>query len=450
MHWIALTAQPDAAAQTLQDGVADAATALGWWALQFTPRVALVEGAVLLEVSASERLWGGRAALLRRLLGPDKPVAKVRHAQGATSLLALGRLLAGQPEGTRADDLPLPVLAAARPHLPTLARLGCTRWGDLRALPRDGLARRFGAGLLDALDRAYGERPEVYPWLAAPEAFDAALELGTPVDSAPALLFAARRLLAQLQLWLTLRQRAVLAIELSWTLDARRGACGSGSLVLRSAEPAHDMAHLQRLLAEHLAQLSLPAPAQSLRLRSLETVARLGRSVSLLPDDRAPADAWVQLVERLSARLGADRVLHLQPCADHRPERKQVWRPATETLAGSAWLRQGVPLHADWASALYPTWLLLEPLRLTVCEHSPQYGGPLTLLAGPQRLETGWWSESAGVQGAADGLSDAGPVMRDYFVARAAAWGLLWVYRERRGGAQASEPERWYLHGLFA
>ena len=37
--------------------------ALAVWALQFTPRVAIAEEAVLLEVAASLRLFGGRAAL---------------------------------------------------------------------------------------------------------------------------------------------------------------------------------------------------------------------------------------------------------------------------------------------------------------------------------------------------------------------------------------------------
>ena len=79
MHWIALQAwpeelpadavhgSPDAAAApaTL---LADAATALAWWALQFTPRVAQVGPVVVLEVSASERLFGGRRQLLAQML----------------------------------------------------------------------------------------------------------------------------------------------------------------------------------------------------------------------------------------------------------------------------------------------------------------------------------------------------------------------------------------------
>ena len=64
-------AEPSLHAHALPGGAPAAATtwqtvqgAEAWWALRFTPRVALVDEALLLEVSTTERLWGGRAALL--------------------------------------------------------------------------------------------------------------------------------------------------------------------------------------------------------------------------------------------------------------------------------------------------------------------------------------------------------------------------------------------------
>lgn len=214
MHWVALQPTPDAA-------LVDAHAAWAWWALQFTPLVAQVESALLLEVSGSVRLFGGEDALLESLFKPNWPLAPVQYAHGATSLVAFGRLQCASACTLPADALPLHTLVAARAHLPTLARLGLANWGQLHALPRGGLVRRFGAGLLDALDCAYGQRPEVYPWLTLPDVFDAPLELLSSVESASALLFGARRLLAQLQLWLRARQRGVLALELLWELDAR-------------------------------------------------------------------------------------------------------------------------------------------------------------------------------------------------------------------------------------
>ena len=293
MHWIALQpgAQTRAAATAPPaSGLPDVWSALAWWALQFTPRVVLLEDALLLEVSGSERLWGGRAGLRQLLFEEKKPPVAVRHAYGATSLSAKARLLPGLLQ-TPAPELPLAALAAARPHLATLAALGCTRWGELRALPRAGVARRFGAPLLQALDQACGQGPDSYPWLLLPEVFEARLELAAQVETAPALLFGARRLLEQLQYWLQLRQQAVLALVLCWTMDARRGTASQGELLLRCAEPSCDTAHLQRLLAEHLARISLPAPVLYLQLRSVETLPRAGHSASLLREAQRPGDS---------------------------------------------------------------------------------------------------------------------------------------------------------------
>ena len=57
----------------------------------------------------------------------------------------------------------------------------------------------------------------------------------------------------------------------------------------------------------------------------------------------------------------------------------------------------------------------------------------LRLLAGPERIETGWWDEAAAA--------------RDYFVAQAPSQALVWVYR-LRPAPPPGEPG-WFLHGRF-
>lgn len=456
MHWIALQPGPEAvwtrAAGSAADEAPDALLALAEWALQYTPKVARLEDALLLELSASERLWGGKRALLRQIYTSNKPLAPVHYAQGATSLIAYARLQEQPLARTLPDDLPLHTLAAARPHLGTLERLGCSHWGQLRALPRGGVARRFGAPLLAALDRAYGVASDVYPWLALPDVFEATLELGAQVESAPALLFGARRLLDDLQRWLQLRHRGVLALELRWHMDARRNTETQGQLLLRSAEPSGDTAHLLRLAGEQLAQVTLPAPVHSLSLRTLETQKLAGETASLLPDARRPGDGLQQLLERLSARLGAQQVLQMRPCSEHRPEKMQVWQPAlsaTQLVASYEGSTGAGALNDINSSVLYPTWLLATPRSLAVHQQRPHDLSPLTLVAGPQRLESAWW----------DGSDCA---LRDYFLARSERLGLLWIYRERlsgqasaaagasSGAGQGGDADaHWYLHGLF-
>jgi protein ImuB len=430
MEWIAL----------LPSHEADR-TAWGWRALRFTPRVAWVDEALLLEVGASERLFGGRKRLLRALLKGEAELSYLQWGSGPTGLVALARLRstvipakAGIQGSDDADTLPLATLTAATGHLATLERVGCTTWGELRRLPRAGVSRRFGAGLLQALDTAYGERPERYEWIALPQSFDQKLELPALATAAPELLAAAQRLLTQLQMWLAARNLGVLALELEWTLDLRRidgrPLPPNEALVLRTAEPTQDMRHVRRLAAEQLARTAIAAPANALRLRTLETVPWGGLSTSLLPEDNRPGEKLHQLIERLSVRLGRDSVVAPVLQEDHRPERMQVFRKLPLPSA-----EKGV--RGTGAEPFYPTWLLRDPLPLKVQADKPFYQGPLKLLTRAHRLEAAWW-DPAGEE----------PVLRDYFIARSDSAGLLWIFRERLHAAQ--DRPQWFLHGLYA
>ena len=451
MHWIALRWQPE------PDPALPPSEALGWWALQFTPRVAWLDEGLLLEVSACERLWGGRLALMRQISALNPAAAPIQQAQGATSLIALARLrLYARGEKPPAEvpaALPLDTLTAAQEHLDVLARMGCRSWGEVAALPRGGLARRFGTALREALDVAWGLRPERHSWLSLPDVFEQKLELPALAESAPELMWSANRLLAALQIWLRARQRGVLALELQWTLDLKRfngvNLPPYQSITVRTAEPTQDMAHLRRLMSERLALTELAAPASWLRLRSLETTPWAGASTSFLPEDNRKGDKLHELIERLSARLGSQQVLVPVAQADHRPERMQGWRPALRVRSSSPvrsphprLLPEGEGVNPRGES-LYPSWLLREPLLLEMRGGHPWYRGRLRRLVGPQRLEAGWWGGAAEEGGH--------PAVRDYYIAESPEAGLLWIYRERPSAPFASgAAPRWFLQGLYA
>ncbi|MET3182076.1 UNVERIFIED_ORG: protein ImuB [Variovorax guangxiensis] len=458
MHWIALRWLPEAGtpdAPHAPDAPAmPTPEALGWWALKYTPHVAWLDEALMLEVSACERLWGGRMQLMRLLLA-DNPVpdARMLGTQGATSLIALARLRLFAREEKRPKDvpagLPLDTLSAAHEHLDLLARLGCRTWGEVAALPRGGLTRRFGSGLREALDIAWGLRPESHSWLTLPDVFEQKLELPALAETAPELMWSANRLLTSLQFWLRARQRGARALELQWTLDLRRlngvNLPPHEQLTVRTAEPTQDMAHLRRLLSEKLALATLAAPASWLSLRTLETDPWAGASTSFLPEDNRKGDRLHEMVERLSVRLGPQQVVVPVAQADHRPERKQAWRPALQKQARlddkARKEAKAAAAEASQPDAVYPPWLLPEPLLLEMDGERPCYCGPLSRLVGPQRVETGWWGDK----------NDGGqPAMRDYYVAESPEAGLVWIFRERPAARFSSGEVRWYLQGFYA
>ncbi|MDM4766247.1 DNA polymerase Y family protein [Pelomonas sp. SE-A7] len=412
---------------------------LAWWALQFTPRVALCEDAVLLELGASLRLFGGRRALHRRLLAELGESSLAGLAWAPTSLgalaLARGGVVNGfaRPLAELLDALPLPCLSATQEAGAMLERLGCRCLADLRGLPRAPTARRFGEALLEALDQAYGLAPEAHDWVLAPESFELRRELPFRIEHAPALLHYAEALLHQLCAWLAARRAGIRTLTLAWQHDAMRPreAGLGGELRLATAEPTRQFAHLQRLLGEHLGQTRLEAPAGELRL-SADCIELLpDDSFSLLPDDPDQArEPLLQLLERMAVRLGPENVRRAAPREDHRLECLQDWLPWGQVLPTRPPTGGLLPLEPQ------PSWLLDPPLRLLARHDQPLYCGELQLLLGPQRIEGGWWG----------GRPEPAQVQRDYFLARNPAQALLWIFHERLAG----EQPHWYLHGVFA
>lgn len=449
---------------------------LAWWSLQFTPRVALLEEAVVLEIQSSERLFGGRRALRGRITREARALGIGAWAHAGTALAALAsarqarRLALPTLEGgeaikpphlaARLDALPLETLPGVAEHQPTLARLGCATLGDVRRLPRGGLSRRFGASLLHALDQAYGARTESFEWTSLPPVFDARQELPGRVEDASALLFAAQRLLQQLGAWLAGRQAGVTAFTLRWRHDwHRRDQDGEGQRTIRMASPTRDVERLSRLLAEHLQHIRLASPVgdiglhadqiEALPLDSLalfqehgDTRTATGPDALLTPSaQRAQRDALLALLDRLSVRLGAGRVRQARIQADHRIECSQVWHPVTQAPppASPRPPQDRTPLIADMPQ---PCWILAEPLPLMLAgdgagprEH-PVYKGRLALLAGPHRIEAGWWDAASAM------------VTRDYYLASSDQAGLLWIFRSRHPPDGGRSP--WFLHGFFA
>jgi protein ImuB len=394
------------------------------WAIQFTPAVAIARPAeVLLEVEGSLTIFHGLKHLWNALdeglsaLGVSASIACAPTPLAAQWFSRAGlavRLRHIETLRTSLPDLPLEVTDAAPEMLTLLGNIGARTVGDCLNLPRDGLARRLGPRFLDDLDRARGLVPDPRVFFTPPSVFKASQPLPAPAHEAEMLLFAARRLLLELCGFLSATANGVQ--RLTFTFEHHRRDATKITLSLVAA--TRDADHLTNVLREKLDRTILPCPATAIALESELLLPLASRNLSLLPDASQQEEAAAQLIERLRARLGDTAVLGLKRYADHRPE--CAWRACE-------------PGSQDTASEVIagrPLWLLPQPRPLTEIAAAPCYDGRLTLLAGPERIESGWW--------------DGRDVLRDYFVASNPAESLLWIYRERNANA------RWFLHGFFS
>ncbi len=337
--------------------------------------------------------------------------------------------------------LPLDCLDLEAGACRRLVNFGISTLGGLLGLPRAGLSRRFGPALAGELARALGEVPDPRARFPFPESFRQSLELPARVEQAGALLFAARRLLESLQGWLAVRGAGVSRCTLILEHEYRAPT----PLVLGFAGHTRDGARLTRVLGERLGQLTLAAPVQALVLQADE-VGELAGEEGTLPGQSGPGEgdpARVAVVlERLRARLGEDKVYGLTTVADYRPERASRKCPPDGLLSS----RPGEggearPSAAPPPPGPRPLWLLEPPRPLDERQGRPWHAGPLSLLAGPERIESGWWDEGEAppaAPGAAPALT--GDLCRDYFVAANPRGEWLWIFRDARG---------WFLHGSF-
>jgi len=414
----------------------DAQRRLSDWALQFTPRVAHLEEAVVMELEASTRLFGGRRALRDRVFAESQELGSDGLAWATNSMAALCLVRAGIENGFKRplpellDALSLDVLTATQAHATTLSHVGCKFLGDLRRLPRGGVTHRFGKPLLIALDQAYGSVPLTHEWLLPADDFRARLELMARVELAPALLAGAHRLLLQLCGWLASRHAGVTAVTLGWAHDTMRAKHveATGSLTVRTALPTRDIEHLARLLAEHLAHVELEAPAGEVMLTATEVVKLEERSASFLPDVVNRREARALVRERIAARIGPENLLRPVLLEDYRTEWTQHWLPLNQ---------QPPKLKAKPPPFPAPTCVLDQPQQLMVRNRRPYFQGPLKLLLGPHLTEGGWWHRVG--EGAEQ---EHKHVRRDYYLAMSPHAGFLWVFKE--GG------EQWFLHGSFS
>jgi protein ImuB len=406
----------------------EALLGLAGWAAQFTPNVAPdLPDALVLEVSGSLKLFGGTGRIRNHLragcaqLGFAALAACAPTARGAAWLARAGveRCI------ERADALesalaalPLRVAVREADTLEALRAIGARTVGEITALPRDGLARRFGQALLDDLDRAHGRLADPRAFYVPPAKFHARLDLPAEVTQAESLLFAARRLFVQLEGFLAARAGGVRRLELR--LFHREATATVVPIGL--VAPSRTATHFTLLARERLGTVRFPEPVRSLALAADDVVPLAGESGALFGDANGRPEDWQRLVERLRARLGTACVHGVCVAEEHRPE----YASRVSELA----LASGDETGESASAGLRPFWLLAAPRPIEEIGAVPHYGGALKLVAGPERIESGWW--------------DGDDVARDYFVAQTPEQALVWIYRARGAGGG------WFLHGLFA
>ena len=415
---------------------AEELAALGLWCARYSPRV-MVDGmdGLAIDLTGCSHLFGGEHSLMadldRRLerLGLTRRLAVAGRlaAAWAWARFGAGGLLPAEAEALQ--DLPAAALRLDADLLAALRRLGLRRVGQLAALPRSALLTRFGPTLPIHLDRLLGHGEEEFVALQEPRAFSARIGWPEPIGRTEDIAAATLRLLANLCRELEHRQLGVRRLALGLhRIDGK-----VARLTVGTGRPVREPAHLFRLLALELDGVDIGFGVEFMLLEALET-APLGAAQADLATDVDVAEL-ARLVDQLAQRLGAARVVRLQPVDSHLPERAQALAPAGAALHPRPWLaRQPRPLrllpHPEPIEAMAgvpdgpPLWLRRRRERQRV-----------VAAAGPERILPEWWRGEPGRP-------------RDFYRVATAAGGIFWVSRDGMYGDP--QPPQWRVRGRFA
>lgn len=418
------------------------------WAEKFTSFVCIdAPSLLLLEIAGSLQLFGGLRALRQRIVlslkeqGFTAAIAIAPTPLAASWMARAGRKVCIRDPRSLAGKLarlPLSCLDWPDSVCASLGGMGVSTVGDCLRLPRQGFAKRFGASRLLQLDRALGRLPDPRTGYRAAERFSAEHELDAEQSDSSLLLNACQELLVRLEQFLLTRQMAVQHVQFRFFhLQAP-----ATHLPLGCVQADRAVQHWYDLLTIKFERLDLPEPVIAIQLCAGQGQP-FSAKTSILPFagqvTRQQNTSLTQLAQRLGAYIGEELVHGVMTVAEHRPH--YAWRsrsavaevPHCANVPGyqDADLSPLTEIQRNSGLILRrPLWMLREPELLTTLQSLPFYRGALTLLDGPERLETGWWDD--------DGIA------RDYFVARNPKGVHLWVYQNR-----SREDGAWYLHGIF-
>jgi protein ImuB len=404
---------------------------------RFSAEVSIAEpDAVFLEIGASLSLFGGIAILERRLraeiasFGFAFSLAIAPTAAGACVLAAHADgivIPSPLPFGNALGLVPLPLCGFDEKVVAALHGMGFRLLRDLFRLPRAELARRIGQDALDRLDRMRGSAAESLLRYRLPDHFERRLEFPFGIESHGALAFPLQRLIRGLATFLVARDGGVQRFTL--ILGHERGA--STSIEIGLLAPQRDAASLFELARARLERIALPAPAHALTLRADDLPPLCPLHRDLFDARRNEELDWPALAERLRARLGDEALSGLRCAADHRPSRAWQFVDAGDAPVGSATKNRQRNTEAraredenilKIRAGTRPFWLLKRPIILR--------GDPARILAGPERIESGWWDDH--------------DKRRDYYVIETDRGQRAWAF------VPAQCTTHWTLHGWFA
>ncbi|MGD9658412.1 MAG: DNA polymerase Y family protein [Methylocystis sp.] len=420
---------------------------------QFTPLVALDPPCGLaLDITGCAHLFGGDAAMRTSVLQAMTRLSFTGRAavagtpDAARALARFGETAVAPPGEDENFTRPLPIAALEAPRETSIAltRAGLTTLGDLADRSSAALTARFGAETMRRLTRILGrEDARITPLRPLPECM-VERRFAEPFLDLAAIENVLRPLIAEAAGILEKRGEGGRAFEARFF----RTDGAVAALNFETGAPSRNVEALLRLFrlkADSLADPLDPGYGFDVIRFCVLRAETLAQSQIGFERQDAPDSDVADLVDRLAARFGRERVLRFAAHETHDPIRAAAYvRAASPSSSPDSW-----PKPEPGEPPLRPLFLFNPPQPIETMAETPD-GPPMHfkwrrmrhLIAraeGPERIAPEWWRDSVGLNRRT----------RDYYRLEDRDGRRFWVFREGLYESEAAAP-RWFLHGLFA
>jgi len=419
------------------------------WCERYTPLVALSgQDGLFLDITGCAHLFGEEEGLLADMIarfaaqGFGARLAIADTAGAAWAMCRYGNQLIAKPNCHRAviEPMPLRALRLGAKSVTELSRVGFKTIGCLVDLPRAPIVVRFGAEILQRLDQALGREDEVLSPLRPVSELMAEKRFPEPLvyeeDIRGTIAHLAEILVPSLEKkGLGMRRCELVLFRVDGEIV---------SLQVEASSPLRDAPRIAALFDERLVALHDEWDAgfgfDVIRLGIVRADPVVEVQQSLVAE--AGLDDNVDhLIDRLSARLGADRVQVYETVETHIPERRFGMAAAMHHKKRASPALEDVP-----QTITRPLVLLNRPELAEVISQVPE-GPPIRFrwrkahyevlrTEGPERIACEWWKDGRGTY------------TRDYFRIETRDGHRLWLFRNGLYERETSTP-KWYVHGMF-
>ena len=394
------------------------------WALRFTSEVTISEpNSLLLEIEGSLRLFKGIKTIVREIRNGIKTMNLTCTINVAPTPLSaqylndygIEKIIKNKNElFNYLRKLPITIIEKNPQSISLFSQMGIYYIFDLEKLPKDGIIQRFGKKLIENIEKALGNSPDPQKKFVPQKNFSLLTNLPYFIHNSENLLYLLNFPLQKITRYLSEKNIGLTRLE----IILKNNNYSAHTINIAISQPSRNKKHILFLIREKLKNAKIKFSFNAFSTTITETSILDNTTKSILPTCDFNDTPNIKIIEKIRTRLGRNSLYAISLNPDFRPE--------------LAWNRSEPEMKISKirVELIRPFWLLPNPKFIEMRNEKLWINGELSILDGPERIESGWW--------------DHREIKRDYFIARNTQGSHFWIYREYK------ITNIWHLHGIFS